>query len=77
MVPILNHVDIGEGGFYGPSSADAPLSDGHALDEIELEGVGGLERINIILLQLFKKGVIFIAEDDRSSGESVFQGIHG
>src|SRR5450755_3496348 len=42
----------GNEGYDGRALAEAPLSDGHALDEIEFESVGGLEGINIILLQL-------------------------
>ena len=41
---------VGDGSGDGPGAAEAPLGDGDALDEVEFQDGGGLERIDIILL---------------------------
>ena len=68
----VRHGFIGDGGFDGPGAADAPFGDGDALDEMEFEEVGGLEGIDITLLEFRKKLVTFRAEDDSSGGKAVF-----
>ena len=50
---------VGDGGGDGPGAAEAPLGNGDALDEMEFKNGGGLEGIDIILLELFKKSVVF------------------
>src|SRR5208283_3569214 len=72
---VLHDADVIDAGFDGPGAADAPLGDGDVLDEMEFEDGAGLEGIDIILLELFKKGVILITEDDSSGGKAVFYGV--
>src|SRR5271165_5195895 len=74
---VLQDADVIDTGFDGPSAADAPLGDGDMLDEMEFEDGAGLEGIDIIMLELFKKGVILITEDDSSGGKAVLYGILG
>jgi hypothetical protein len=59
---------VGDGSGDGPGAAETPLGDRDALDEVEFQDGGGLERIDIILLELFEKLVIFGAEDDGARG---------
>ena len=73
FVTIDDHVGVSEGGADGPEALHAPLSGDHAMDEFEFDVVGGLKRIDIPLQKFFKKGVILIAEDDRSGGEAVLE----
>ena len=69
---VIGHAAVSDGNRDGPGAAHAPLSDGDALNEVKFEDGAGLERIDIILFELFKKLVAFCAEDDRSGGKAVF-----
>src|SRR5271155_1100140 len=69
---VIGHAAVSDGNRDGPGAAHAPLRHGDALNEVEFEDGAGLERIDIILFELFKKLVAFCAEDDRSGGKAVF-----
>jgi len=49
---VIAHGFIGDGGFDDVGATDAPLGDGDVLDKVEFEEVGGLEGIDIALLEL-------------------------
>ena len=65
---VLEDALVGDGGSDGIGAVQAPLGDSEVLDDVEFEDGAGLERIDIILLQLVKKGVVLIAENDTSGG---------
>ena len=72
---VIEDALVGDGGGDGPGAAQAPLGDGEVLDEMEFEDGARLEGIDIILLDLFKKGHVFRAEDDSSGGKAVLYGV--
>ena len=72
---VIAHGFIGDGSFDDVGAADAPFGDGNVLDEVEFEEVGGLEGIDIALLELGEKLLTFRAEDDSSGGKAVFNGV--
>ncbi|HME08656.1 MAG TPA: hypothetical protein VKG25_16490 [Bryobacteraceae bacterium] len=75
LIFVPGDADVVDGGVDGPGAANAPLGDGDVLDEMEFEDSTRLERIDIILLELIKKGVILITEDDRSGGKAMLYGV--
>jgi hypothetical protein len=66
---------VGDGSGDGPGAAETPFGDGDALDEMEFKDGGGLERIDIILLELVEESAIFCAEYDGAGGKAVFYGV--
>ena len=68
---MIDNALVSDGGGDGPGAAHTPFGDGEVLDEMEFEDGARLERIDIILLDLFKKGHVLSAEDDGSGGKAV------
>ena len=64
-----------EGGPDRPDATQAPFSSEQALDDFEFEGVGGLKRIDVTMLEFFIEGVILIGEDERFSAEPMLEGV--
>ena len=72
---VIPHGFILDGSFYDVGAANAPFGDGNVLDQVEFEEIGGLEGIDIALLELGEKLLTFCAEDDSSGGKAVFNGV--
>ena len=72
---VIAHGFIGDGSFDEVGAANAPFSDGDVLDKVEFEEIGGLQGIDIALLELREKLLAFRAEDDSSGGKAVFNGV--
>jgi hypothetical protein len=69
---------VGEqAGFDGPDAAQAPAGDGHGLDQIHLDRVGGLELLDVGVEEELKLFVGFGGEQDGLGGEAVAEAVAG
>ena len=64
-----------DGGGDGLGPVQAPIGGDHALDQVKFGDGAGLEGFEVVVLELFKQGVALIAEDDRSGGQAMFDGV--
>jgi len=63
----------GRGDDLGP--VQPPVGGDHALDQVKFGDATGLEGFEVVVLELFKKGVALIAKDDRSGRKAMFYGV--
>jgi len=64
-------------GFDGPDAAQAPAGDGHGLDQIHLDRVGGVELLDVGVEEELELFVGFGGEHDGLGGEAVAEAVAG
>jgi hypothetical protein len=64
-------VFIEQGGFDGPSAALAPVGGAHLLDHVELDFVGGLEAVDVLLEESQEVFARFVVQNDTVGAEAV------
>ena len=64
-----------QAGFDGPDAAQAPAGDGHGLDKIHLDGVSGLELLDVGVEEELELFVGFGGEHDGLGGEAVAEAV--
>jgi hypothetical protein len=65
------------GGFHSPEAVQAPSGGDHLADEVEFDGVGGLEALNVSALEDLEAVLGLIGEDDQGGIEAVLYGVQG
>jgi hypothetical protein len=69
---------IGEqAGFDGPDAAEAPAGDGHGLDQIRLDRIGGLELLDVGVEEELELFMGFGGKHDGLGGEAVAKAVAG
>jgi hypothetical protein len=63
--------------FDGPDAAQAPAGDGHGLDQIHLDRVGGVELLDVGVEEELELLVGFGGEQDGLGGEAVAEAVAG
>jgi hypothetical protein len=66
-----------QAGFDGPDAAQAPAGDGHGLDQIHLDRVGGVELLDVGVEEELELFVGFGGEHDGLGGEAVAEAVAG
>jgi hypothetical protein len=70
-----NDLFFEQGGFDGPGAALAPVSGGHFLDHADLDFVGGLKEVGVLLHEDQEVLARFVVKDDAVRAEAVTEGV--
>jgi len=62
---------IEQGGFDGPGAPLAPVGGAHFLDHVELDFVGGLETVDVLLQENQEVFARFVVQNDTVGAEAV------
>ena len=73
----VEEVVVVHAGFDIDEAAEAPAGGGHGGDELEFDGVLGLEAVDVAVEEELVVGVEFVGEDDVVGGEAVAAGVLG
>jgi hypothetical protein len=66
---------IEQGGFNGPGAALAPVRGAHLLDHAELDFVGGLEAVDVLLEENQEVLARFVVQNDTFGAETVTESV--
>ena len=64
-------------GFERADAAQTPAGDGHGVDQLELDGVGGVVAVDVGIEETLEVFLRFAGHDGETGGEPVAQGVEG
>jgi hypothetical protein len=75
LVEVAPHGPVDEGGFDGGVAAEAPLSGDDLLDEVVFDGVGGLESLEVGLVEELEVLAVLVVEEEALVGAEAVGGM--